>query len=283
LNQNILERIAAGANIWDGSLCNQAVRLHVLRMYAAAATTQHQCERAAKIGSSMSKTGKSEIKASMYALASNNFITEYGGEDTDNTPSQNAADDDNNGPQKNARGHYHGIKKALALDAAASKIAIELAKIASDMGPDAFGAMHKRISSSLMDKSESYLEKRSALRIEQLVENMNVEKASNARERKTRYDVAPRLLGLVPFSEVRKARHMVCLELELGACKIQFAPTVNFTNRMKRLVQAETNRLTTEHPSIDPKNQDKKHFKPVSPQAVFEYLEFEHDEEGIND
>jgi hypothetical protein len=231
----------------------------------------------------MTKTGKSEIKASMYALASNGFITEHGREDADNGPSQNAADGDDNGPKKHVRGHYRGIKKALALEATASKIATELAKIALDMGPEAFGAMHKRISSSLMDKSESYLEKRSDARIEQLVENMNIEKPPNARERKTGYDVAPRLLGLVPFSEVRKGRHMACLEFELGARNIQFAPTENFTNRMKKLKQAETIRLTAEDPSIDPMKQDKKHFKPVSPQAVFEYLEFEQDEEGIND
>ncbi len=55
----------------------------------------------------------------------------------------------------------------------------------------------------------------------------------------------------------------------------------NFTNRLKKLKEAETNRLTTE--GIDPKNQDKKHFKTVSPTAVFEYLEFQEDQEGIND
>jgi hypothetical protein len=127
------------------------------------------------------------------------------------------------------------------------------------------------------------LQKRSDARIEELVRNMNVEKAPNARERKTGYDVAPRLLGLVPFSEVRKDRHTACLELELMARGIEFAPTENFTNRLKKLKQAETNRLTTEHPSIDPKDHDKKHFQTVSPQAVFEYLEFEEDAEGIND
>jgi hypothetical protein len=73
----------------------------------------------------------------------------------------------------------------------------------------------------------------------------------------------------------------VCLELELAARSIEFAPNENFTNRLKKLKEAETNRLTTE--GIDPKNQDKKHFKTVSPTAVFEYLEFQEDQEGIND
>jgi hypothetical protein len=41
--------------------------------------------------------------------------------------------------------------------------------------------------------------------------------------------------------------------------------------------------IDTKHPSIDPKNQDRKHFKIVSRQAVFDYLEFEEDAEGIND
>jgi hypothetical protein len=75
----------------------------------------------------------------------------------------------------------------------------------------------------------------------------------------------------------------MCLELELMARGIQFAPTENFTNRVKKLKQAETKQLTTKHPSIDQKDHDKKHLKKVSPQAVFEYLEFEEDAEGIND
>jgi hypothetical protein len=78
--------------------------------------------------------------------------------------------------------------------------------------------LHLLISCSL-----SYLEKRSDARIEQLIANMNVEKAPNTREWKTGYDVAPRLLGLVPFSEVRKDRHkVVCLELELMARNMNF-------------------------------------------------------------
>jgi hypothetical protein len=155
--------------------------------------------------------------------------------------------------------------------------------IASEMDPDAFGAISKRIASSLKDQSESYLEKRSDARIEQLIAHMNIEKPPNARERKTGYYVAPRLLGLVLFSEVRKDRHKACLELELAARSIKFDQTESFTNRMKKLKTAETNRLGIERPSRDPKNQDKKHFKTVSPTAVFECLEFEQDKEGMND
>jgi hypothetical protein len=96
--------------------------------------------------------------------------------------------------------------------------------------------------------------------------------------------VAPRLLGLVLFSEVQKDRHKVCLELELLAARsIKFDQTENFTDGMKKLKTAETNRLSIEPPSKDPKNQDKKHFKTVSPTAVFECLEFEQDKEGMND
>jgi hypothetical protein len=151
------------------------------------------------------------------------------------------------------------------------------------MDPDAFGAISEQIASSLKDKSESCLEKRSDARIEQLIAHVNIEKPPNARERKTGCCVAPRLLGLVPFSEVRKDRHKVCLELELAARSIEFDQTENFTNRMKKLKTAKTNRLSIERPSTDPKNQDKKHFKTVSPTAVFECLEFEQDEEGMND
>ena len=49
----------------------------------------------------------------------------------------------------------------------------------------------------------------------------------------------------------------MCGEFELSARNIQFAPAENFTNIVKKLKQGEVDRLTTEHPSIDPKNQDK--------------------------
>jgi hypothetical protein len=77
--------------------------------------------------------------------------------------------------------------------------------------------------------------------------------------------------------------YKACFELELAARSIKFDQTENFTNRMKKLKTAETIRLSIERPSTDPKNQDKKLFKTVSPTAVFECLEFEQDKEGMND
>jgi hypothetical protein len=73
--------------------------------------------------------------------------------------------------------------------------------IASEMDPYAFGAISKRVASSLKDQSESCLEKRSDARIEQLIAHVNIEKPPNARERKTGCHVAPRLLGSVLFSD----------------------------------------------------------------------------------
>jgi hypothetical protein len=142
------------------------------------------------------------------------------------------------------------------------------------MDLDAFEAMSKRIASNLKDQSESCLEKRSEARIEQLIAHVNIEKPPNARERITGCCVAPRLLG--------KDRHKACFELERAARSIKFDQTENFTNRMKKLKTAKTNRLSIERPSTDPKNQDKKHLKTVSPTAVFECLEFEQDKGGMN-
>jgi hypothetical protein len=52
---------------------------------------------------------------------------------------------------------------------------------------------------------------------------------------------------------------------------------------MKKLKTTEANQQTTKRPPMDPKDQDKKHFKMVSPTAVFEHLELKHNEEGTND
>jgi hypothetical protein len=45
---------------------------------------------------------------------------------------QNAANKNDNTPKKHMRGHLRGIQKAIDVEAAASKIATDLAKIAAD-------------------------------------------------------------------------------------------------------------------------------------------------------
>jgi hypothetical protein len=53
--------------------------------FAAHASTQHNNERLVKPGALMSSTGKSEIMASIFAMASNDFITEHHDDEREDT------------------------------------------------------------------------------------------------------------------------------------------------------------------------------------------------------
>ena len=48
-----------------------------LYAYAAHASTQHNNERLVKLGALMASTGKGEIMASVFVIASNDFMQEY--------------------------------------------------------------------------------------------------------------------------------------------------------------------------------------------------------------
>jgi hypothetical protein len=79
LNQNASNQIAVqGLDIWDvAKPTNQNTHLlcqHTLHSYAAHTSTQHNNERLVKLGALMALTGKSEIMASIFAIASNDFM-----------------------------------------------------------------------------------------------------------------------------------------------------------------------------------------------------------------
>jgi hypothetical protein len=114
LNQNAINQIAVqGLDIWDVEKpTNQNTHLlcqHALHAYAAHASTQHNNEQLVKHGALMALTGKSEIMASIFAIVSNDFMTEHHEkqedndlEEPDNQPAvaqQQGAAEDNNGPQ----------------------------------------------------------------------------------------------------------------------------------------------------------------------------------------
>jgi hypothetical protein len=81
-----------------------------LQAYAAHASTQHNNERLVKHGALMALTGKSEIMASIFAIASNNFMNEYS-EETHQEPAnqpaeaQTVEDADKEGPKRRKQGN----------------------------------------------------------------------------------------------------------------------------------------------------------------------------------
>jgi hypothetical protein len=84
LNQNAIDQIAVEVlDIWDvtSQPTNQNTHLlcrHTIHAYAAHnASTQHSNEQLVKLSALMVSTGKSEIMASIFAIASNDCMQEY--------------------------------------------------------------------------------------------------------------------------------------------------------------------------------------------------------------
>ncbi len=125
LNRNAMNEIAArGLDIWDRAKpANQNTHLYrrqALRAYAAHASTQHNNERLVKLGALMASTGKSEIMASVFAIASNDFMQEYADAKEDTHPEESANQpaeaptggvEDDDGHQRRKQGNRRGKKK----------------------------------------------------------------------------------------------------------------------------------------------------------------------------
>jgi hypothetical protein len=95
LNQNAMNKISAqGLEIWDTAKpANRNTCLYrreALCAYAAHASTQHNNERLFKLSALMASTGKSEIMASVFAIASNDFIQEYTDAKEESYPEEHA-------------------------------------------------------------------------------------------------------------------------------------------------------------------------------------------------
>jgi hypothetical protein len=106
-----------GLNIWDTAKpANENTNLygrHVLGAYAAHASTQHNNERLVKLRALVALTGKIEIMALVFVIASKDFM-----EESANQPAAKAATggtEDNKGPRQCKRGNRSGKKKLFNL------------------------------------------------------------------------------------------------------------------------------------------------------------------------
>jgi hypothetical protein len=94
--QDAIDEIAvSGLNVWDRTNSNRSSHLfrkRALQQYAAQASTQHNNERLVKLGAQMASTGKSEIMASVFAIASNDFMSEYHDVETYQEPANQPAE-----------------------------------------------------------------------------------------------------------------------------------------------------------------------------------------------
>jgi hypothetical protein len=253
-NQNAIDQIAVrGIDIWDVALPTnentQSLRRHALHAYAAHASTQHNNERLVKLGALMASTGKSEIMASIFAIASNDFMQEYKDkEETHQEPANQPAEApivavEEAGPQRRKRGNRSGKKKLFDLQQVVLKKEQELQGVARHLGPEMFLVRSKRIFEALTSKEENLREKISKAKSRKMMAHIDENKPSNARQRKQGEDLPPRLLGYFPYQPMGRKANMSELEKELEAREISFDRRLTVTRKLKILKEKEPLRL----------------------------------------
>jgi hypothetical protein len=255
-NQNAIEQIAVqGLDIWDvAKPTNQNTALlqtHALRSFAAHASTQHNNERLVKLGALMASTGKSEIMASIFAIASNDFMQEYTDKEEEthqeepaNQPAEAPTGADNDdGPQRRKRGNRSGKKKLFDLQRVVLKKEQELQAVARHLGPDAYLKRSKSIFKTLISKEENLREKTGKEKSQKMMARIDEIKPPNARQRKQGEDLPPRLLGYFPYRPMGLKANMTELEKELEAREISFDRRLTVTRKLKVLKENEPRRL----------------------------------------
>jgi hypothetical protein len=118
-HRKAIDQIAVGLDIWDESnpinKNSHFLRIQALRLIAAHASTQHNNKELVKMGALISSTGKSEIMASIFAIASSDFMTEHHDRDTHLEVPTNQPAMAKDKPKRRKRGNYQGKKKLLDL------------------------------------------------------------------------------------------------------------------------------------------------------------------------
>jgi hypothetical protein len=152
----------------------------------------------------MSSAGnKSEMMASIFAIASNDFMTEHQDEDTSLEVPANQPAVAEDKPKRRKRGNYQGRKKLLDLEREANKKSNQLAAIATKLGAQTYNARIKAIGTCLKLKANNLLERSSNTKAGTLMATFDkLDKQANARQRKRGEDMPPRLLGYFPYVPV---------------------------------------------------------------------------------
>jgi hypothetical protein len=200
----------------------------------------------------MASTGKSEIMASVFAIASNDFMQEYTDAKEDTHPEESANQpaeaptggvEDDDGPQRRKQGNRRGKKKLLDLHRVVLKKEEELLEVARDLGPEKFLKRSKSICESLTSKDENLREKTGKEKSKQLMERIEETKPPNSRQRKQGEDLPPRLLGYFPFRAIGLKANVMKLEKELVAREISFNRKITVTRKAKLLKEHKPRRL----------------------------------------
>jgi hypothetical protein len=196
------------------------------------ASTQHNSERLVKLGALMPSTGKSEIMASIFAIASNDFMTEHHDKDAHLEVPANQPAVAKDEPKRQKHGNYRGRKKLLGLEREANKKSNQLAAIATKLGAQAYNTHIKAIGTCLKLKADNLLKRSSGTKAGTMMATFDKpDKQANARQRKRGKAIPLRLLGYFPHVPIGRTINMNELDKELRTWNIAFKLTLKVTKK----------------------------------------------------
>jgi hypothetical protein len=214
-------------------------------VFVALPSSQHHVERLVKGGAECAKTKKGKHMQSIYATAGNGFITEH--HSKNGCVTSEAAEEDGDEDDKRRRGHFRGPDRIHHLFEQVTKKSEELTAIESKVGVAAYKAKHLKIREAMKPDS-TLTETRRAAKIASVTGGFHVDKAPNAKERLTGYDVQARVIGKVQITKLTIAKQLESIHAELTARGIIFNDAYNWTQKKTLLMADEHKKWLVENP-----------------------------------
>jgi hypothetical protein len=170
--------------------------------------------------------------------------------------------DDEDGPTRQKRGHYHGKKKLFDLQKILELKEFQLVEVALALGPIDFSKCQSAITKTLLSKVSNLKEKDGTAKVAKVMSTCDNDRAPNAQEWLTGEDIPPRLLGYFLYSQLGLKANLTHLERELEAREVMFDCKLGVCKKLEvlkvseqRLFEAVVNsdlhrRGCTSHPDL---------------------------------
>jgi hypothetical protein len=214
----------------------------------------------------MALTGKSEIMASIFAIASNDFMCEYHDDEqthlepanqpavagAEQAPVQQAQEapvaaqapaEDDVSPKRRNRGNNRGKRKLLDLERVVREKEVQLAAVATTLGSNEYRKRCKRIDTCLKSKDDNLREKSGKIKTQKMMQRIDEIQPSNARQRQRGEDLPPRLLGYFLYRRMGLKANVTQLETELEAREVSFDRKLGVTKKLDILKLSEQRRF----------------------------------------
>jgi hypothetical protein len=242
-------------DIWDRTSINNEIahllRKEALKEHAAHCSTQHNNERLVKLGALMASTGKSEIMAGVFAVASNDFMTEFHDGDEEQTvddtgDAEQTRDLTEDEPTRRKRGNYRGKKKLFDFHRIVKTKEAELAAVAQELGANEYLKRQNEITEALLSKTSNLKEKDETKQVTKMMKSYDKQKTPNALEKITGEDIPPRLLGYFPYKAMGMKTNQPELKKELDFRNLHYDNKQRVRSLQGLLKEAEESRLKEE-------------------------------------